>query len=150
MPNLGSSLRKWGLVGAGGVGVSFGVLGAGAMLPPPENVNPDRILSYYYGASRFGMPGGLVGGAAGAYLGVRFGGLGVKGSILTGLLGAGVGSIVGTAAGVSQFSGGAMTSGARGMMEQSVSAGTYATLSQMDALRANIARLHRPIRGMGY
>lgn len=143
----------WGMVGtAGYVGVTSAVA-AGAALPQPEGVNPDTIMSYYMGAKYYGAPGAGLGMGLGGYIGSRLGGT-ARGKILGALLGGGMGAItgglIGTSAGAGAAAQGAMVGNRPGMTEQFLSAGTMASLSQIAALNANIARLHRPIRGMGY
>jgi hypothetical protein len=148
MPDWGSLLKKTGLVGGGLLATAAGGLAIAGSLPPPQTVNPDTVLSYYMGA-KYGGYGGIGGGLIGSLTASRLG-LGAKGTILGGLLGAGVGSILGASTVMSEMQAGAMIANTRGMTEQTMSAGTYSALEQMSALRADIARLHRPIRGMGY
>jgi hypothetical protein len=151
MPGLGSILKKWALVGGGGMAALAGGVAVGGALPPPQNVNPDTVLSYYMGAryaAQGGAAGGAVGGFAGAFYGSRTG-MGAKGTLLSSLIGAGIGGIIGAAT-APDVGAGAMVANTMGMTDQAMSAGTYSALGKMAALRADIARLHRPIRGMGY
>jgi len=152
MPNWGSALRKFGLIGGGIMAASAGGFAIAGSLPPPQNVNPDTVLSYYMGA-RYGIESGAAGAAVGGLAGVLYGlnsrSLGVKGTILSGLLGAGIGGILGAAV-APNVGAGAMVANTMGMTDQMMSGGTYSAVNKIAALNASIARLHRPIRGMGY
>jgi hypothetical protein len=71
-----------------------------------------------------------------------------------GLLGMGAGALIGAGAGfgmgMSAYRRGAANYPGPGMNESFMGPSTQMSLLQIEMLRSDIARLHRPIRGMGY
>jgi len=154
-------------MGAGmtSAGASMGLMayaGIGASLDPSSNIaNQSPWTPAFLGIPAAGMIVGAGAGAAAGFgaslLARRFAGpigamgrskFGKYGGAIGGaIVGAGLGLMAGRMA-VGTVKSGAYTGGSMGATgEQTRMSGSLASISQ---LRADIARLHRPIRGMGY
>ena len=113
------------------------MLGWGFGLSKPQFYGPTTGLGILFGSTlgklagswlggnvaKFGIYGGIIGGLAGFYTGVRMG----KNVYMSGV--------------------GPNTAD---QTQVYMSGSTYASLAKTDALRRSLARLSRPIRGMGY
>lgn len=151
MGKLGTAARRAPAIAGGGI-IAAGMgasVAAGMFSRPPEGFDEDRIagmLWSFTGAQAIG--GAILGGALGM-IGGRYLSRGSVGWTMAGGALGGIGGYL--AGGGSQYSMYAKQLPHPSQPGQQFMSGrTQESLSEISALRSQIARLHRPIQGMGY